>query len=483
MKWRRLDSLVKVWIYDTISTSLLQTVLKKNATAKDVWKSLEDLFHDNKEARAMELHEELRSMKLRDLSIVEYFKRIKVIADLLANINLAVDENNLVMHAMNGLGDKYVYVKQSDNGTMSGGTRNSHGTGNTRGRLGIHNTPQRVTYVGPVHHQPSCGHAFAPTGAGILGPAPQPQNITSTTAYGLIGLILGASSDGSLSRYKARLVTNGKSQQSGIDCDETFSLVVKPATIRTVLSLVVSRQSPIHQLDVKNAFLYGYLTKTVYMHQPSRGTDIAYLLLYVDDIILTVSSSAFLQRIISSLHGDFAMTDLGLLNYFFGISATRITSGIFLSQSKYATEILERAHMLNYNPCRTPIDTEKKLGPDGSLVSDPNLYRSIARALQYLTFTWHDLSYAVQQLCIYIHDPREPHFNAMKRVFRYLRSTTDLGLQLFRSTTSQLTAYSDADLAGCPATHLSTSGYCVFLGDNLLTWSSKRQDTLSQSST
>ncbi|GJX21518.1 ribonuclease H-like domain-containing protein [Tanacetum coccineum] len=81
-----------------------------------------------------------------------------------------------------------------------------------------------------------------------------------------------------------------------------------------------------------------------------------------------------------------------------------------------------------------------------------------------------------------MHDHREPHLNAMKRIFRYLRGNTDLGLQLFRSTTSQLIAYSDADWAGCPAMRQSTSGYCVFLGDNLLTWSSKCQDTLSCSS-
>ncbi|GJW86280.1 ribonuclease H-like domain-containing protein [Tanacetum coccineum] len=203
--------------------------------------------------------------------------------------------------------------------------------------------------------------------------------------------------DGSLSRYKARLVANGRSQQQGIDCDETFSPVVKPATIRTVLSLAVSRQWPIHQLDVKNAFLHGHLTETVYMHQPPgftdsthsdyvcllqkslyglkqaprawfqrfssyairagfyhsktdsslfifhKGPDTTYLLLYVDDIILIASSTALMQRIISSLHVEFAMTDLGPLDYFLGISATRTTAGIFLSQTKYATEILERA--------------------------------------------------------------------------------------------------------------------------------------------
>nr|GEX48276.1 ribonuclease H-like domain-containing protein [Tanacetum cinerariifolium] len=233
--------------------------------------------------------------------------------------------------------------------------------------------------------------------------------------------------DGSLNRYKARLVANGRSQQQGIDCDETFSPVVKPATIRTVHSLAVSRQWPIHQLNVKNAFLHGHLTETLYMHQPpgftnsahsDYGPDTAYLLLYVDDIIPTAYSTSLLQRIISLLHVEFSMTDLGPFNYFLGISATRTTSDIFLSQKKYATEVLEQAQMLNRNPCRTPIDTEKKLGHEGS------------------------------PLCLYMHDPQEPHLNAMKRVFRYLRGTTDLGLQLFRSTTSQLVAYSDVDWAG-----------------------------------
>ncbi|GJR05694.1 ribonuclease H-like domain-containing protein [Tanacetum coccineum] len=293
---------------------------------------------------------------------------------------------------------------------------------------------------------------------------PRPPNVNIARSMWLYKHKYNA--DGSLNRYKARLVANGRSQQQGIDCDETFSLVVKLATIRTVLSLAVSRQWPIHQSDVKNAFLHGHLTETVYMHQPPGFTDSAH-----SD-----------YHIISLLHAEFAMTDLGPLNYFLGISVMHTTSGIFLSQTKYATEILEQAHMLNYNPCRTPIDTEKKLGPKGSPVTNPTLYRSLAGSLQYLTFTRLDLSYAVQQLCLYMHDPREPHLNAMKRVLRYLRETTDLGLQLLRSTTSQLITYSDADWAGCPATRRSTSGYCVFLGDNLLTWSSKRQDTLSRSS-
>ncbi|GJT85126.1 ribonuclease H-like domain-containing protein [Tanacetum coccineum] len=299
-----------------------------------------------------------------------------------------------------------------------------------------------------------------------------------------------SNTDGTLSRYKARLVANGSTQLEGIDVDETFSPVVKPGTIRTVLSLATSRHWPVHQLDVKNAFLHGDLFETVYMHQPPGFwdsthpdyTDIAYLLLYVDDIVLTTSSSDLLHRIISSLHQEFAMTDLGSLNYFLGISVTRDSSGMFLSQKKYAVEIFERAGMVNCNPSRTPVDTESKLGTTGDVVSDPTLYRSLAGSLQYLTFTRPDISYAVQQVCLHMHDPREPHFSALKRILRYVCGTLDYGLQLFSSSTTDLVAYSDADWAGCPTTRRSTSGYCVFLGNNLLSWSAKRQPTLSRSS-
>ncbi|GKF73757.1 ribonuclease H-like domain-containing protein, partial [Tanacetum coccineum] len=126
------------------------------------------------------------------------------------------------------------------------------------------------------------------------------------------------------------------------------------------------------------------------------GTNTSYLLLYVDDIVLTASSKILLQQIIRSLHQEFAMTDLGPLNYFLGISVIRDSSGLFLSLKKYAVEILEKTHMVNCIPSRTPIDTESKLGSDGDSVSDPTLYRSLAGSLHYLTFTRPDISYAVQ---------------------------------------------------------------------------------------
>ncbi|GJW44942.1 ribonuclease H-like domain-containing protein [Tanacetum coccineum] len=181
--------------------------------------------------------------------------------------------------------------------------------------------------------------------------------------------------DGSLSRYKVRLVANGSTQLEGIDVDETFSPVVKPSTIRTVLSLATSRHWPVHQLDVKNDFLHGDLTKIVYMHQPSGFRDSQ----HPDYVFLLQRSLYGLKQAPRAWFQRFA-------SYITRIPVSQDSSGMFLSQKKYAVEIIERAHMLTCNPSRTPIDTESKLGVDG----DP--------------------------VCLYMHDPQEPHFSALKRI-------------------------------------------------------------------
>nr|GEZ81609.1 ribonuclease H-like domain-containing protein [Tanacetum cinerariifolium] len=115
----------------------------------------------------------------------------------------------------------------------------------------------------------------------------------------------------------------------------------------------------------------------IYQH----GFEVAYLFMYVDDIVLTTSSMYLLHRIIPSLQKELDMTDLGELNYFLGISVTRDSTSMFLSQKKYALELLDRPHMANYNPTRMPVDTESKLGYDDDLISDPTLYRSLAGGL------------------------------------------------------------------------------------------------------
>nr|GEU68348.1 ribonuclease H-like domain-containing protein [Tanacetum cinerariifolium] len=116
------------------------------------------------------------------------------------------------------------------------------------------------------------------------------------------------------------------------------------------------------------------------------------------------------------------------------------------------------------------------------VINPPINEESLAGGLQYLTFTRPDISYAVQHIFLYMHDPREPHLTALKRILRYIRGTRDFGFHLYSSTTISLVGYTDADWAGCPSTRRSTSGYCVFFEDNLLSWSSKRQQTISRSS-
>ncbi|GJU31600.1 ribonuclease H-like domain-containing protein [Tanacetum coccineum] len=144
------------------------------------------------------------------------------------------------------------------------------------------------------------------------------------------------------------------------------------------------------------------------------------------------------------------MTDLGAFNYFLRISVIRDARGMFLSQKKYDMELLERAHMSNCG-------------------------------LQYLTFTRPDISYVVQQICLHMHDPRESHLAALKRVLRYIRGTLDHGLQLHVIDYSQLNASTDAEWTGVLLHNVPTSGYCLFLRDKLLCLSAKCLVTLSLS--
>jgi hypothetical protein len=255
---------------------------------------------------------------------------------------------------------------------------------------------------------------------------PSPPGANVVTGKWIFKLKLHA--DGSLERYKARYVLQGFTQRPGVDYDETFSPVVKPATIRIVLTLALSRDWTVHQLDVTNAFLHGTLRETVYCTQPvgfvdkslyglkqaprawysrfatlcsqgfveaksdtslfilRRGSGTTYLL-YVDDIVLTASSPELLRRIISCLQQEFAIKDLGALHHFLGVTVERRPQGLFLHQRKYTVDILDRASMTECKPCVTPVDTQGKLSAADPPVADPTGYWSIAGALQYLIFT------------------------------------------------------------------------------------------------
>nr|XP_051221126.1 uncharacterized mitochondrial protein AtMg00810-like [Lolium perenne] len=188
-------------------------------------------------------------------------------------------------------------------------------------------------------------------------------------------------------------------------------------------------------------------------------------------------------RLTERLRAEFALKDLGSLHYFLGIEVVRRTDGFFLHQRKYAHELLDSAGMLNCEPAATRVDTKSKLfATDGSLATDTSSYRSIVGALQYLTLTRPELQYAIQQVCLHMHAPRDPHWATVKRILRYIRGTMDFGLSLHASTATDIVAYSDAHWAGCPDTRHSMSGNCVYFGPSLISWSSKQQPTVSRSS-
>ena len=161
-----------------------------------------------------------------------------------------------------------------------------------------------------------------------------------------------------------------------------------------------------------------------------------------------MSAPELLQWLTARLRDEFALKGLVPLHYFLGIKVVRRADGFFLHQQKYAHELLEHAGMLNCKPASIPVDTKAKVSaPEGSLAFDAAFYRSIVGALQYLTLTRPDLQYAVQQVCLHMHSPRDSHWTLVKRILCYIRSTMSLGLTLMASASTDLIAYSDADWA------------------------------------
>ncbi|CAN6716049.1 unnamed protein product [Malus baccata var. baccata] len=186
-----------------------------------------------------------------------------------------------------------------------------------------------------------------------------------------------------------------------------------------------------------------------------------------------------MSKLITKLSTLFSMKDLGALNYFLGVEVKYDGTTMHLCQSKYALDLLSRTKFTEAKPISTPMSSGQKLSAhDGDPFDQPELYRSVVGALQYLTITRPDLSYAVNQVCQFMHAPTTVHWMAVKRILRYLKATHSHGL-LYKPGTAHLSAFSDSDYAGNPDTRHSTDGFCIYLGSNLVSWSSKKQKTLA----
>jgi hypothetical protein len=163
---------------------------------------------------------------------------------------------------------------------------------------------------------------------------------------------------------------------------------------------------------------------------------------------------------------------LGELSYFLGIQALRNQEGLHLRQAKYITDLLHNTDMIGAKPLNCPSSSGPKLSSvTGNILHDPTDYRRVVGALQYCTITRPDIAYSVNQLCQFMHCPRDVHWKAVKRVLRYLKGTIDIGLYYVPGDI-KLNAYCDSDWAGDPDDRRSTTGYGVFLGTNLISWSS-----------
>lgn len=303
--------------------------------------------------------------------------------------------------------------------------------------------------------------------------------------------------DGSLDKFKARLVAKYYTQIEGLDYHNTFSLVAKMTTVRTVLALAIVKHWDIHQLDVNNAFLHGNLPEEIYMELPKGhplyGTDyvcllikliygikqasqfwfekLAYVLLhlrfiqavadysmfiyeyhdvfvialvYIDDM-LTGNNYVCISQVISLLHDIFTIKDLGLAKYYLRPVTCRTEEGLYLHQHNFFYDLLLEVSLENAKLLSLPIDTNVKISPiDGVLLDNPTIYRKFVGKLFYLIISRPDITYAVHHRSQFLQAPRVPHMIDVQRVLRYLKSTPFQGLFYSAFSTLQLEAFCDS---------------------------------------
>ncbi|RVW31461.1 Retrovirus-related Pol polyprotein from transposon RE1 [Vitis vinifera] len=306
-------------------------------------------------------------------------------------------------------------------------------------------------------------------------------------------------------------------------------------TVRILLSLVTHYNWQLLQYDVKNAFLHGDLDEEIYMNIPSgfegntgnkvyklkkalyglkqsprawfgrfskvmkdsgykqsQGDHTLFikhsvtggvttLLVYVDDIIVTGNDEREKHEVKQRLATEFEIKELRKLKYFLDIEVAYSTQGIFISQQKYVTDLLAETGKIRCKPVSTPMDPNHKLGEaKEEPVVDKRIYQRLVGRLIYLAHTRPDIAYSVSMISQFMHDPRESHLQAAYKVLHYLKGNLGKGILFKKNNTLALEAYTDTDYASSLVDRRSTTGYCTFLGGNLVTWRSKKQNVVAR---
>ncbi|GJV26112.1 putative ribonuclease H-like domain-containing protein [Tanacetum coccineum] len=287
-------------------------------------------------------------------------------------------------------------------------------------------------------------------------------------------------------RNKARLVAQGHRQEEGIDYDEVFAPVAKIEAIRIFLAFASYMGFTVYQMDVKSAFLYGTIDEEVYVTQPPGFTDPVHpkkvykvvKALYglhqaprawyatLSNFLLkhgyrrgAIDKTLFIKKDKKDI---ILMSSMGELTFFLGLQVKQKKDGIFISQDKYVAEILKKFDFINVKTASTPIETQRPLTKnEGAANVDVHLYRSMIGSLMYLTASRPDIMFAVCNCLRFQVTPKTSHYNAVKRIFRYLKGKPNLGLWYPKVSPFDLEAFSDSDYAGANLDKKSTTGEYV----------------------